>query len=109
MNNNGCNVYKKIYDELSEKKLGKIRPYEFYYMIENMKINSEEFFSTIKQMLVENGFSDHQIGKRDEELKKICQNLVYRLRFTRTDARKIEKRMEEKGLIKRNRNMIIIN
>jgi len=100
--NNGINICKKIYSKLNNLDKEKIRPYELYYIIENMKFNREEIIDTIRDVLREAGFNDSYIDR-------ISNNLSWKLRFTRADSREIEKQLCKRGLICREKNFIIIN
>jgi len=102
MNNNGTSVYKKVYDELVEQDISKIRPFELYYLIQNMKVNTEEIKEEIREVLMEYGLTENQIDR-------VSRNLCYKLRFTLADAKHIEKHMKKEGLITRKRNTITIN
>jgi hypothetical protein len=100
-NNNGC-ICDKVYNKLIDQDIEKIRPYEFYYMIQNMKIDTSEIVDTISSVLLEYGLTDPQI-------KRISSHLSLKLRFTKADAKHIEKEMKNNGLITRKCNMIVIN
>lgn len=100
--NNGVNIYDKVYALLLDKGEDKIRPYEFYYLVENLKINNNEILDMIRGVLSDAGFNEGNI-------ERISNNLSWKLRFTRADAREIEKEMCKKGWICRKKNYIIIN
>ena len=100
--NNGINVYEKVYSILLNLENKKIRPFELYSIIENMKFGRGEVIETIRDVLKEAGFNDSYI-------ERISNNLSWKLRFTRADSREIEKKLCKKGLICRERNYIIIN
>jgi len=100
--NNGVNVYDKVYSKLQNLDDDKLRPYEFYSLVENMKVNGEEIIEVIQEVLYEAGFNKSII-------ERISNNIAYRVRFTRADARDIEKELCKRGCILRKRNYIFIN
>jgi len=100
-NSNGVNVYLKVYEMLLKQDNDKLRPYEFYYMIEQMKLNYDEIMGTIENALLKAGFSK-------EHIVRISNNLSWKLRFTRKDARAIERELCKRGLITRDRNFITV-
>jgi hypothetical protein len=99
--NNGLNVHEKVYYILLNLETDKIRPYELYYLIENMKFKRDEILDMITETLELAGFSEDHISR-------ISNNLSWKLRFTRKDARKIEKELCKRGLICREKNYIYI-
>jgi len=99
--NNGVNIYQKVYNKLLETDADKLLVSDFYHMVENMKINYDEIMNTVEQTLLDAGFSPHQI-------ERLSNNLSWKLRFTRHDARDIEKTLCKQGCIIRNRNYIYI-
>lgn len=99
---NGVNVYNKVYDELLKLDVDRIYKNEFYTLIEKMKIGVPDIVATIEQVLIDAGFNEQQIFR-------VSNNLSFKLRFSKRDARYIEKHLKENGNITRRGNLIIIN
>jgi hypothetical protein len=67
-----------------------------------MKFKYDEILGIIEQALIEAGFSS-------EHIERISNNLSWKLRFTRQDAKHIEKKLRKRGLIDREKHYIVIN
>jgi len=94
MNSNGVSVYDKVLGKLKEMETPKIYSNQFYSLITNMKVNKTELICIIEESLKEAGLPVTQI-------ERICDGISWKLRFTKPDAKAIEKHLIAKGEIKR--------
>lgn len=94
-------VYEKVYNHLKKLNKDTIPCWEFYRYIENMKIHNGTVCNKIKKDLLAYGLTQRQI-------EVISRKLSYTIRFTRRDARDIEKALIQLGWIQRTKHNITL-
>lgn len=99
-----CPVHQLVYDQIKERSGEKIYVRDFYHMVESMRLQDIDLYSQVMEKLVPElqklGLSQHQI-------ESISNNVKWRVRFSRKDARDIEKVFIKQGLMKRSAASII--
>ena len=102
-NNNGRDIYQKIKDILMEQDIEEIPVPEFFKLVENMKICEDEIVDVIAKDL-------KKLNLPPVTIDRICNDLAWKIRFRRSDARVIEKKLRKDGFLSRHRfSYLVIN
>ena len=103
--NNGNKIDNMVYDlisnELDKSLRSYLHRYECFKLIENIKFHKCDIVSLIKNKMENYGFTERHIEYFTSDISK-------RLRFNRMDSREIMHRLQEKGMIKLERNNVYI-
>lgn len=86
-------IYERIYGILRKRGQDRIKPYEFYELIRNMRVEGNGVMGRLREELLAIGMIDHQI-------EQVMHQIIY-ARFTSADSREIEKEMIKRGMIER--------
>lgn len=97
---------KTIYDIVKEKILSlgveKLQLNEFYLLVENIKICNNDVVEVIYKDLI-------KMGLTPNASERICSSLAWKIRFTKRDARDIEKHLRNSGFFHREHYNLVIN
>lgn len=101
MSNNGkYNIYDEVYKKLLKLDVDSLNVSDFYTLVENMRLPKVKALELIEEELL-------GIGLTVTQVDRICSSLSFKIRWTRQDARDVEKHLREEGLIsKQGFNMI---
>jgi hypothetical protein len=97
--NNENTIYKRIYNELREKKIEKIRYSDFYELLENYRLDGNGKLFKIADEMREELLEFGMLEKHAKELEHWIKRIKY-YRLTLHDKGLIEKKMKELGMIK---------
>lgn len=96
------NIYDKVYLLLLNLNVKEISAGDFYSLVEKIRIPKKQVLELVEDELLDMGLVQTQVDR-------ICRSLSFKIRWTRNDAKFVEKKLREKGLIEReNFNKIII-
>lgn len=97
------NIYDKVYQLLLNLNVDEISAGDFYSLVERIRLPKEQVLNLVEDELLDMGLVQPQVDR-------ICRGLSFKIRWNRKDAKFVEKRLREMGLIDReNFNKIVIN
>lgn len=99
-----CPVHQLVYDKIKMRSGETMYVRDFYHLVESMRLQDVDLYSQVMKKLVP---ELRQLGLSPHQIESICNNVKWRVRFSRKDARDIEKVFTQMGLMKRSAASII--